>query len=414
MTSPAELKPSGGRTKTIVLGAVGAAVLVAVVTTVAVHASSGHAAAAPKARQPVVAGSSAPTTTAAPPTTTVRPAAPAPLTVTAISPRSGSTDVSTGAALTVDYSMPLSATPPAPTLSPAVAGTWTRHGAAMTFQPTGGWLPFGTETVTVPAGAKATVGGVGTTSTRATTTSFTVQSGSQTRVEQMLAELNYLPLTFEPTTPLPAGVSSPLTYEGRSATTGSTSPLPGTLKWSWSSVPGTLSSLWQPGRANVMDQGAVMAFQSDHHMDMDGVAGPKVWAQLLSAVAARQMDSSPYDYLVASETLPEKLTVYRAGKVIYSTVANTGVPGATTQQGTFPVFERFASTTMTGTNVDGTKYVDHGIPWVAYFNGGDAVHGFVRGSYGFPQSNGCVELPVSNAAQVWKMDPYGTLVTVTA
>jgi lipoprotein-anchoring transpeptidase ErfK/SrfK len=163
-----------------------------------------------------------------------------------------------------------------------------------------------------------------------------------------------------------------------------------------------------------MDQGAVMAFESDHHMTMDGIAGPKVWAALIAAANAHQPDSHPYDYLVASKTRPETLKVYREGKVIYSTLANTGVPGADTEEGTFPVFERFASTTMTGTNVDGSKYVDHGIPWVAYFNGGDAVHGFVRPSYGRPQSNGCVELPISNAATVWQMDPYGTLVTVTA
>ncbi len=55
---------------------------------------------------------------------------------------------------------------------------------------------------------------------------------------------------------------------------------------------------------------------------------------------------------------------------------NTGVPGATTQQGTFPIYARFTSTTMSGTNPDGSKYSDPGVPWVNYFNGGDAVHGF--------------------------------------
>jgi lipoprotein-anchoring transpeptidase ErfK/SrfK len=49
---------------------------------------------------------------------------------------------------------------------------------------------------------------------------------------------------------------------------------------------------------------------------------------------------------------------------------------------------------------------------VAYFNGGDAVHGFVRARYGYPQSDGCVELPPSHAEVVYPMDYYGTLVTV--
>ena len=36
---------------------------------------------------------------------------------------------------------------------------------------------------------------------------------------------------------------------------------------------------------------------------------------------------------------------------------------------------------MKGTNPDGSKYADP-VSWIAYFNGGDAVHGFYRSSYG--------------------------------
>ena len=35
--------------------------------------------------------------------------------------------------------------------------------------------------------------------------------------------------------------------------------------------------------------------------------------------------------------------------------------------------------------------------YVSYFNGGDAVHYFARGAYGFQQSLGCVELPYTAA-----------------
>jgi lipoprotein-anchoring transpeptidase ErfK/SrfK len=69
---------------------------------------------------------------------------------------------------------------------------------------------------------------------------------------------------------------------------------------------------------------------------------------------------------------------------------------------------------MSGTNPDGSHYVDPGIQWVSYFNGGDALHGFVRASYGFPQSDGCVEMPVAHAAVVFPLTPLGTLVTVQA
>jgi lipoprotein-anchoring transpeptidase ErfK/SrfK len=337
-----------------------------------------------------------------------------PLTVSSVSPASGTTGVATDAPLTVTYSAPLTAMPPDPTLSPAVVGNWTKQGNTLMFTPTGGWGPWSTETVTVPAGATAMIGGAKATSISATTTSFTVAAGSEIRAEEMLSELGYLPFTFEPTKPFSDKVTTALQAEPTTADTVSTTVVPGNLVWAWSSVPATLSPLWKPGTTNVMDKGAIMAFESDHGMKMDGVAGAGVWTALLNAIAARQTDANPYTYLVASETVPETLTVYRGGQAVYTTKSNTGVAGATTQQGTFPVYLRFKSTEMKGTNPDGTKYDDPNIPWVAYFNGGDAVHGYPRSSYGWPQSNGCVELPISNAATVWPMDTYGTLVTVTS
>ena len=67
---------------------------------------------------------------------------------------------------------------------------------------------------------------------------------------------------------------------------------------------------------------------------------------------------------------------------------------------------------MSGTNPDGSHYHDTGIPWVSYFNGGDALHGYIRASYGWPQSLGCVEMPFANAGAVWPYTPIGTLVTI--
>ncbi|HEX3783823.1 MAG TPA: L,D-transpeptidase family protein [Pseudonocardiaceae bacterium] len=392
---------SGKKRWILLIGIVVAVALVVVIGTVVIHASGGSTAAGPVTNDASVNHPTQPKIAARP------------LTVTSIVPAPGATNVATDAVLTVNYSMPLSTTPSPPTLNPPVVGDWNRQGSTMTFVPTGGWMPYANETVTVPAGATTVVKGAKATSTTATTTTFQVAAGSETRVEQMLAELNYLPFTFEPSTPFSGKVTSALQAEPSTADTVSTSALSGTLNWSWPTVPSTLSALWTPGQANTLDKGAVMAFESDHNMKMDGVAGSAVWSALLTAVAARQTDPNPYDYLVASESLPETLKVYRDGQVIYSTLSNTGVPGATTQQGTFPVYLRFRSTEMKGTNVDGTKYDDPDIPWVAYFNGGDAVHGYPRSSYGHPQSNGCVELPISNAAQVWPMDTYGTLVTVT-
>ena len=96
-----------------------------------------------------------------------------------------------------------------------------------------------------------------------------------------------------------------------------------------------------------------------------------------------------------------------------TTPVNTGIASAPTATGTYPVYEHLPVTTMSGTNPDGSHYSDPGIPDVSYFNGGDALHGFLRSQYGFPQSLGCVEMPYSTAAQVYPYTPIGTLVHVT-
>ena len=92
--------------------------------------------------------------------------------------------------------------------------------------------------------------------------------------------------------------------------------------------------------------------------------------------------------------------------------ANTGIPGAETELGTHNVYVRYEETTMEGENPDGSHYSDPGIKWVSYFYLGDALHAFDRASYGSPQSLGCVEMGLEDAAAVWPYTPIGTPVTV--
>jgi lipoprotein-anchoring transpeptidase ErfK/SrfK len=68
---------------------------------------------------------------------------------------------------------------------------------------------------------------------------------------------------------------------------------------------------------------------------------------------------------------------------------------------------------MSGFNPDGSYYHDP-VYWINYFNGGDAVHGFVRASYGFPQSLGCVELPIPTAHVAFNHLAVGDLVSVVS
>jgi lipoprotein-anchoring transpeptidase ErfK/SrfK len=340
-----------------------------------------------------------PKTKAKPKPTTTTTAAPVPIpSVASMTPKPGASGVTTGTRIRVVLSGPARPGAPLPTLVPPVAGEWSVKGAALTFTPSSGYVPWSTVRVNIPQALA-----------RHKRWSFSIGPPPVLRVAQLLAELHYLPLRFVPTTGGPALANAPTA----ASLVPSISQI-GSFSFRYPNVPSSLSSLWSAGQDNVITIGAIMHFEDGANLTSDGLVGPQVWKTLTSAVVKRAVDPSPYDYLMVSETLPEGLIVWQNGRDVYKSLANTGVPGATTATGTWPVYARFSSTTMVGTDPDGYHYSVTGVPWVAYFNGGDAVHGYWRYGYGYPQSNGCVELPVDNAQVVWGMDPIGTLVTVTS
>jgi len=324
-----------------------------------------------------------------------------PLKVVSVSPGNGNTDVPSDATISVQFSVRIKAGSPTPGLSPAVSGSWQLVTPdTYSFVASAPFVPATTETVLVPAGDGGVVSTTGKVLAQPVEARFTVAQGNTLRLQQLLAQLGYLPVSFTPAGPLVAPQEAAQAQEG-------------TFAWK-ANEPASLVSLWTVGSTNQIVKGAVMAFESQHNLRTDGLAGATVWQDLLADAASGTMDPNPYNYVFVSETLPETATVYSNGAEVYSTLANTGVGADATQTGTFPVFERFKVTTMTGTNLDGSHYVDPGIPWVSYFNGGDALHGYVRSSYGFPQSDGCVEMPPSHAEVVFPLTPIGTLVTVAA
>ena len=287
-----------------------------------------------------------------------------------------------------------------------VPGTWRQTDAnTLQFSPHG--FGFGVDTpvrVRLPAAVETI--GRGTAATRLV--SWTTPTGSQLRLQQLLAELGYLPLRWQPATTDGGGTVT-------SQIAAAAAPPQGRFTWRYASTPASLVGLWRAGGENAVSRGAIMAFESDHDLATDGDASRSVWQALIAATLAGSRSSSGYSYVIVHrDGRPQTLVLWHNGQSILTTPANTGIPAAPTVFGTFPVYARFTVTTMKGTNPDGTKYSDPGIPWVSYFNGGDAIHGFTRASYGSPQSLGCVELPASEAAKVWPYTPIGTLVTVTS
>ena len=333
-----------------------------------------------------------------------------PLRLVSITPATGGKDVNGAANITVTYNQPLPATAPLPVLSPAIAGSWQRTGNAVVFTPQTGFPQSTHVTVTV----QGTTGNNGRLRSSA---SFTTGTYSTLRLQEVLAQLGYLPLTWTP-------AATPRGYQGTSApgTTAAPAgsaaaqlsaayaPPTGTFHWE-PGYPAQLHSFWAEGKSNTLDRGAITGFEADHGLPTDGVAGAKVWQALLTAAAKEQRNTHGYSYAIANKGSPETLTIWHNGSKVFSSLANTGIGVAPTVDGTFPVYEKLTFQIMSGTNPDGSHYADP-VSWVSYFNGGDAVHYFPRGSFGYPQSLGCVELPYSAAKQAYPYLPYGTLVTV--
>ena len=396
-----EAKPSRSRwtgRRGVTLTASGAAmVLMAGVGIVAFASPGSHAAPASAAQASTAAKQDAPAVG---------------LQVLSVTPAAGAKGVNGAAPIKVQFSSPLAANTPMPQLSPHITGSWQVEGDTAVFTPAVGYFQNSKVKLTIPGGPNGMISvdgasmGSGGLLASSVTETFTTGSFSTLRLQQLLTQLGYLPLTWTPksktmVSPTSANAQLSAAYQAPA----------GTFSFN-SGYPSMLTSQWKSGSNNILDVGAIRAFESVTGLTMDGVAGKTVWADLFKAVANGKKNPNGYSYALASQHYPESLTLWHNGRVVLKTLVNTGIPGRPTVDGTFPVYLKYYFTYMDGTNPDGTKYHDP-VYYANYFNGGDAVHQFSRPGYGYYQSLGCVELPWNAAKTAYGYLSYGSLVTVT-
>jgi lipoprotein-anchoring transpeptidase ErfK/SrfK len=303
--------------------------------------------------------------------------------------------------LTVTLSGPVAPTSPPPTLNPDVAGSWSIVGDSEVFTPVSTLQPCSHYALTVWA---RTSSSGHTQLGRKQTIGLNVACPPLAGAQQALARLGYLGAKLHPryVVHIASGAES-----RREAAEHAFHPPRGALAPDPANAPPV-----RMGQLDATTRGALEIYQADRGLAVTGEPDSATWAKLLYDVTNNRRDREPYTWVSVSESLPETLEVHRGHRVVFTTPVNTGVPGAETELGIFPIYARYISTTMSGTDVDGTKYVVPDVPWVNYFNGGDAVHGYPRASYGFPQSNGCVELPIEAAHTVFGMLAIGDIVEV--
>ena len=338
-----------------------------------------------------------------------RPAGP--LQVLSVTPAAGAKGINGAAPIRVQFSAPLAASTPMPALWPHVAGSWQVEGDTAVFTPVSGYFQNTHVRLKIPGGPDGMISagrasaGTGGLLVSSVTQSFTTGSFSTLRLQQLLSHLGYLPLTWTPKSKAdisPGNANAELSAAYQ--------PPAGTFSWT-GDYPSDLKDQWKAGSGNMLDVGAVRAFESVTGLTMDGYAGQTVWSGLLSAVAKGKHNPDGYTYALTSQALPETIKIWHNGRLVLDSAANTGIAASPTADGTFPVYLRYYFQIMQGTNPDGSQYADP-VYYVSYFNGGDAVHYFSRGGYGYNQSLGCVELPWGAAKKAYPYLTYGSLVTV--
>jgi peptidoglycan hydrolase-like protein with peptidoglycan-binding domain len=295
---------------------------------------------------------------------------------------------------------------PRPTLMPDVPGAWSAVGGEEQFAPATTLAPCADYTLMVP-GATVAVGHTPLGSD--TAIDFHVACPSARGLQDALARLGWLPDTAPiagnaASTVVAGSAPAPVAVAAHHAFNPPAGDLRPTLPGAPPLVQGVLDTT---------TSGALMSFQAAHGLDPDGVPGEKTWTALLLAEARSEHNPRPYTWVTVSKRAPETLELHRGANLALTTPTSTGVAGATTPNGIFPIFARAESAEMKGTDTDGKTYDIPGVPWVVYFHEGDAIHGYDRASYGQPQSNGCVELPPSIAETVYKMLDIGDLVVVS-
>ena len=164
-----------------------------------------------------------------------------------MTPAAGAKGVNGTRSIRVQFSVPLALNSPMPTLSPSIAGHWAVQGNAAVFTPAVGWSQKTKVTVKIPGGLAGVISAEGATAGDGGTLgsnlsrSFTTGSFSNMRLQQLMAQLGYLPMTFKATSGPAIGATS-----ARAQLAAAYHAPAGTFTWQ-SGWPWALRSQWNAG-----------------------------------------------------------------------------------------------------------------------------------------------------------------------
>lgn len=147
---------------------------------------------------------------------------------------------------------------------------------------------------------------------------------------------------------------------------------------------------------------------------MDALKSNKPLSQDVSIEDApfKTVTVSGYGKWIEVDLSQETTTLYLGNVPIKTFLISSGRAATPTEVGTFHVYRKYNLTTMTGT-ILGEYYYIPNIPWVSYFDDGEAFHGtYWHHNFGHPMSHGCINMSIPDAKILYDFAPVGTKVVV--
>jgi lipoprotein-anchoring transpeptidase ErfK/SrfK len=130
--------------------------------------------------------------------------------------------------------------------------------------------------------------------------------------------------------------------------------------------------------------------------------------------SAKTVETQAYDKWFVADVTTKRMYAYEGTTLVHSFLISAGAPATPTVIGTYSIYAKYRSQTMTGLNADGSRYNQPDVPYVNYFTGGYAIHGNYWRPAGYfgniNSSHGCIGINVSDAAWIYDWAPIGTKV----
>ncbi len=108
------------------------------------------------------------------------------------------------------------------------------------------------------------------------------------------------------------------------------------------------------------------------------------------------------DFWVEVDLYQQTVAAYEGNRMVYATLASTGLPGFETNEGLFTVYARHLEWDMWGGEVGDDYYYLQDVPHTMFFDQEIALHGaYWHDNFGEVRSHGCVNLPPRSAEWIF-------------